>query len=125
MWVELLDPYLIIGALCWVIYVVAETSIFREMPRGVAATWIAVGGAAGGGACGFAIPARILPAGPLLGVSLVALPVLLALVMELVGRHDFGTRGRHSHLATWYGGGLFGLAAALGRIVVLRHLGAL
>src|SRR6185295_10913887 len=117
MWIELIDPYLIIGALFWVIYVVAETSIFSEMPRGVAATWITVGGVAGGGACGFAVPVRILPAGPLLGVSLVALPVLLALLMELVGRHDLRTRGRHSHLATWHGGGIFGLAAALGRIV--------
>lgn len=110
--------------LFWTIACVGSASLTRPMTTAVAATWTGVGGFAAGVASGFAASFRILPAGPIRGISLVLTPLLLALVMELVGRHDVRTRGWHSFLGTWYGGGLFGLTLAAGRVFALRQLGA-
>jgi hypothetical protein len=123
-WIYLFDPYLILGLLCLGGYFVSGTSLFHQMPAGIAVTWIAIGGLAAGSASGFAAPVRVIPPGPVEGASLLAVPLLLALVMELVGKRDLRVRGHHSWLATWYGGGLFGFAAAASRLAVLRHLGA-
>ena len=109
--------------LFWTIACVGSASLAHPMPTAIAATWTAVGGVVVGVASGFAASFRVLPAGPIRGISLVLTPLLLALVMELVGRHDVRTRGWHSFLGTWYGGGLFGLTLACGRVLALRQLG--
>jgi hypothetical protein len=61
-------------------------------------------------------PERILRAGPFGGVSLLVVPALLGVCMELWGIL-LGRRGRStSHLATWYGGGSMGFGLAAGRL---------
>jgi hypothetical protein len=108
-WIYLLDPYLLLALLCLVGYFVGGTSLFHQMPVGIAVTWIAIGGLAAGTATGFAAPLRVFPPGPVEGASLLVVPLVLALAMELVGKRDLRVRGQHSCLATWYGGAVSAL----------------
>ena len=116
-------PELIILVMMWLMFMVFGTLGPDRMPGSVAISWIGILGVVAGIATGFAVPTRLLPQGPFLGVSVVALPVLLGGVAELLGRSDARANRRRSHLATWYGGALLGLGLAAGRLGAMRHLG--
>jgi hypothetical protein len=77
-----------------------------------------VGAALLGGAAGFVTsliwPTRILQAGPLPGVSLLASPLLNGLAMHQYGRWR---KEKASYLATFWGGAFFAFAMALVRFV--------
>jgi hypothetical protein len=95
--------------------------VFRE----VATIWLCVVGAGVGGLSAWVAPLRILPSGPVLGVSIVTVPIVVGCAMQLWGLARQRREQKVSHLATWYGGAALGLGLALGRLVGLRILKAL
>ena len=64
-------------------------------------------------------PTKVLPSRLVPGVSLLAVPVVIGLAMELWGRSRSSRSKNVSHLGTWYGGGALGLGLAVGRLVGL------
>lgn len=80
-------------------------------------------GACVGAATACAFPDRVLRPGPVVGVSLLVVPVALGGFMELWGAF-ITRRGRNtSHLATWYGGAAMGFGLALGRLAIVEFAG--
>ena len=68
---------------------------------------------------GWAVPRRLLPVEYFRGTSVVFVPVLLACGMHWWGRLRAQQGRRTSAVATWYGGGAFGLGLAAGRLFML------
>jgi hypothetical protein len=65
---------------------------------------------------------RILPSPSRPGLSLILVPLILALVMHIWGRTTgSATRAKPSYLATWYGGAVMGIGLAAGRLFGLTH----
>jgi hypothetical protein len=90
--------------------------------RPLAIPWLAVVGIGIGAVTGIFLPDRVLDPGPFEGVSLLAVPLLLGVLMQLWGwMRDHGER-KVSHVATWYGGAVLGFGMALGRFVMLAFV---
>lgn len=124
-WLFLEVPELLVAALLLLFGTLVASLEPDEMPGWLACTWVAIAGLVGGAALGVAIPTRVLPEGPFVGVSLVVAPVACALAMEVSGRRTVRGGGSPSHLGPWYGGAILGLGFALGRLVALWQHGAL
>ena len=84
-----------------------------------AVVWFVCLGLAGGFTTGGLIPDRMLPPGPFQGVSVLTLPVALAVVLTIVGWARTASR---SHLASWYGGAAIGFGLAVGRLLGLAFV---
>jgi hypothetical protein len=83
--------------------------------------WLLFWGFLFGALSALLVSGRILRPGPVPGLSLVVLPVLLGAAMQVWG--VMGSRkGRTSHLASWSGGASMGLGLAAGRLVGLRFM---
>lgn len=92
---------------------------YEEELKPAAIVWFVLLGLVGGAATGAIVPDRVLPPGPFAGVSVLILPIVLALGMAMVG----GARGAaRSHLASWYGGAALGLGLAVGRLLGLAFV---
>lgn len=115
----------IIAVFFWGFAALVETVQGERVSGPIAGTWLFLGGAAVGASSAYILGERVLPPGPFLGVSLIATPLLLGTLMEVTGRYQ-DRRGWHrSYLATWWGGALFGLGSAVGRLGSLGYLDAL
>lgn len=62
---------------------------------------------------------RLTPVTAFPGVSLVIAPVAAGLVLEVIGRLMNRNGLEHTALMTWWGGGLFALGVAAGRLVLI------
>ncbi len=88
----------------------------KESPAAVAVAWFAALGFAMGAGSFLVAPHQVFQPGPVVGVSLVLVPVSLAVAMEVWGRLR-ESRGRvTSHMVTWYGGAVMGFGLAAGRL---------
>lgn len=69
-----------------------------------------------------AVRYRVLPSPNRPGLSLILLPLSLALVMHIWSRTTgSATRAKPSYLATWYGGAVIGIGLAAGRLFGLTQ----
>jgi len=94
----------------------------REL-RSAALVWFIILGVIGGAITGFLAPRPVLSAGPFPGVSLLILPIFLAIMMNAWGYLRAERDKTVSHLATWYGGATLGVGLAAGRLLVLAFTG--
>jgi hypothetical protein len=76
-------------------------------------------GIALGALLGWAAPKAFLPAEPVKGLSRVLLPAAFAVAMHYWGKVRKRQAMQGSAVATWYGGGIFGLGLAIGRLVMM------
>lgn len=91
--------------------------------RVVAVVWFAILGFGGGFLTGVVAPDRLLDPGPLPGVSLLAVPLILGTLMQIWAILSSRRGSDTSHLASWYGGATLGLGLASGRWTVLAFIG--
>jgi hypothetical protein len=69
-----------------------------------------------------AVRHRVLPSPSRPGLSLIFVPLVLAVVMHMWGNATGSTRRpKPSYLATWYGGALMGVGLAGGRLFGLTY----
>ncbi len=68
---------------------------------------------------GWAVPRCLIPTEYFSGASVVFVPVFLGLTMHWWGTLRVRQGKRRSAVATWYGGGAFGLGLATGRLFML------
>ena len=67
------------------------------------------------------IPDRIFKPIPITGISLLITPLVMGLIMSLVGKWKVNHDRRPSFMATFLGGALFGLAAAVTRLIFITQ----
>jgi hypothetical protein len=92
-----------------------------RMLRVPAVLWLLFWGVIVGALSALLFSGRILHPGPVPGLSLVLLPVVLGASMEVWGAIRSKKR-KTSHLASWYGGVSLGFGLAVGRLVGLRFM---
>jgi hypothetical protein len=68
---------------------------------------------------GWVVPRRLFPTEYFRGTSIVFVPILVGLGMHGWGKLRARQGRRTSAVATWYGGGAFGLGLAAGRLFLL------
>jgi hypothetical protein len=92
-------------------------------PRAAGAFWLLFVGSLVGLSTSLLHPGRILPPNPTPGVSLVIVPLAMALTMHGCGLLLRNTALEGSDFPTWYGGASFGLGAAIARWTMVSLLG--
>lgn len=90
----------------------------RSLDPVVASLGLLIVGGAAGGLMTWVLPARLLPAPPIPGASMIALPLLNGGIMHVYGAWQVRRGRRPSAIATFWGGALFAFGFAAIRFMV-------